>query len=170
MSKSNPAIQQSRSPAGSLIRRSLLRWLLSPLVLLLSTVLFSCVILLIRHGDLNSLHAFLIQQDFQYLPYRASEMEKGETSLSEVESAGYQLIKLELRNLTTAKTQLQGITSSSANCNCVLLDPLPISIGPFGVKSIRILASKTPGVEQNFFKMTRDGSSEFVSVSNLEKR
>jgi len=96
-------------------------------------------------------------------------MDVRETPLTEIESAGYHVLELEMRNLSLASTQVQGVSFTSADCGAMSLDRFPIRIDPLGVKRIRIMAVRNSRSTGDVFKVSRDGRPEFVSLPAKEK-
>lgn len=60
----------------------------------------------------------------------------------EIEAAGYQVLELEMRNLSLSSSQVQGVSFTSADCGAMSFDRFPICIAPLSVKKIRIMAAR----------------------------
>jgi len=78
------------------------------------------------------------------------------------------MLELEMRNLSLASTQIQGVSFLSADCGAMSLDRFPIRIAPLGVKSIRVMVVRNSPNVGDVFKVSRDGCVEFISLPPKE--
>lgn len=103
-------------------------------------------------------------KDIDFIVSHPREMDSQESPIVEIEAAGYEVIEVEMRNLSCSSTQLQGIAVIPGGCGNLLLNPLPMRIGPLGVKKIRLLVQKQSGSSNGVVQLTRDGRVEFLSL------
>ena len=96
-------------------------------------------------------------------------MDARETAIGEIDSAGYYMFEIEMRNLSLATTQVQSMSVLSPECGPISLDRFPIRIEPLRVKTIRVMVPKHSRGTRDVFKVTRDGRVEFLSLPLLEK-
>ena len=120
----------------------LVSWFVLPVCISGATLLVSISLLMFRHGDSRSFTSLIGNENFHYLVSPIRKMDVRETPLMEIEAAGYQVLELEMRNLSLSSSQVQGVSFTSADCGAMSFDRFPICIAPLSVKKIRIMAAR----------------------------